>query len=150
MAAKPRLAVETASPDQSVWQNLDRNTFQRNIVALQQASNEVPADPVVYAAHTWQANRDNEDVMQRRLPFEVEQRLADDLALVAAASEGHKEISAVVIEEYRGSAETIVRVAANEGVSPVVSNLLQTMFDVLKPCAYKSTQSDECDPVNVD
>ena len=55
MLGQVRLPVATANAQQSVWRNLDQDDFRRRIVNLQRASNEVPADPLVYSAADWQA-----------------------------------------------------------------------------------------------
>lgn len=138
MANKTRLPVSTASPEQSVWSNVGQDRFREHLVNLMRASKEVPADPAVHSPIEWQINHSRNGMQDHLLPFEVEQCIADDLAFIAAAEEGHKEISAVGLEEIGDGDGLTVRIAANEGVSQRVRCLLTTVFDLLSECARRS------------
>ena len=133
-----KLAVDTASFGNSIWRKVGWNTFRHHIVALQRASNEVPSDPLVHSASQWQAahRKSNDDA--RTLPFDVEQRLADDIAFLAAAEEGAKEVSAVALEEQDEPGGLIVRLAANQSVPRGVEDTLRAMFDLLSQCSSRS------------
>lgn len=147
MAGRSRLPVSTAGKEQSVWRDLDQDTFRRHIIDLQRASNEVPADPMVHSATDWQANHSIKNKQERILPFEVEQQIADDIAFVAATEEGHKEISAVTLEEQVEPDGLVVRLAANEVISKGIQTALEAMFDLLKRCAVGSNPGR--DPIAV-
>ena len=133
-----KLAVDTATLGNSIWRKIGWNTFRHHIVALQRASNEVPSDPVVHSAAQWQAAHRESNDDARTLPFDVEQRLADDIAFLAAAEEGPKEISAVVLEEQYEPGGLIIRLAANESVPRGVEDTLRAMFDLLSQCSSRS------------
>lgn len=132
------LAVDTASLSNSIWRKVGWNTFRNHIVALQRVSNEVPSDPVVHSATHWQAahREGNDDAWT--LPFDVEQRLADDIAFLAAAEEGPKEVSAVALEEQYEPGGLIIRLAANQSVPRGVEDTLRAMFNLLSQCSSRS------------
>lgn len=139
-----RLAANTARNDQSIWQGVDRDTFRRHIVGLQQASNEVPSDPVVYSASEWLATHGTGNGLGHSLPIDVEQRLADDLAFIAAAEEGPKEVSAVALEEHINPPGLLILLAANEKFPNGVEDMLKACFRLLSQCASRSTLKGHC------
>ena len=134
-----RLAVNTARYDQSIWQGIGRDTFRKHIISLQQASDEVPSDPVVYSASEWLATHGMGNGLAYSLPMDVEQRLADDLAFIAAAEEGPKEVSAVALEEQVDPPGLLVLLAANEKFPIGVEDMLKACFRLLSQCASRST-----------
>ena len=138
MAQQTRLPVKTASRKDSIWRDLHQDTFRRHIVDLQLASNEVPADPIEHSANEWKAKHCSGRSKERVLLFEAEQQIADDIAFVAAVQEGHKEISAVTLEEQTEPCGLTIRLAANEGLSRDVKDALSAIFDLLNQCANKS------------
>ena len=133
-----KLAVDTASFGNSIWRKVGWNSFRHHILTLQRASNEVPSDPLVHSAAQWQAAHRESNDDARTLPFDVEQRLADDIAFLAAAEEGPKEVSAVVLEEQYGAGGLIIRLAANQSVPRGVEDTLRGMFDLLSRCSSRS------------
>jgi len=145
MTEQGRLPVNTAiNKEQSIWRDVERDFFRRHIVDLQRAADEVPSDPIVHSASHWLASHTKENDEKRILPFHVEQRLADDLAFLAAAEEGPKEVSAVALEEQYGPRGLIVLLAANERIPPGVEDAMKGMFDLLSQCASRSTYEQWC------
>lgn len=138
MSPSGRLPVNTANEHQSIWRGLGRDTFRGHIVALQQASREIPSDPVVHSTNEWLASRSARHGRDYSLPFDVEQRLVDDIAFIAAAEEGPKEVSAVALEEEVGHKGLIFRVAANEKLPNGVEEMLKSAFHLLSQCASRS------------
>ena len=132
-----QLPVDTASQRNSIWREVGWDTFRKHIVSLQRATNEVPGDPKVHSASEWQAEHANDVGINRLLPFSVEQRLADDLAFVAAAEEGPMEVSAVVLEEQTQHGGLLVRLAANGLIPRGVRDTLRAMFNLLNKCASR-------------
>lgn len=135
------LSVNTSSIGKSIWGDLGFDRFRTNTVALQQASNEVPGDPKVHTRNEWRNPRIRHDDPSYILPFEVEQRLADDFAFIAAAEEGVKAISAVALEESLGPAGLTIRLAANESVPECVPDIFKKIFNLLGRCARRSAYS---------
>ena len=133
-----KLPVDTASQRNSIWREVGWDTFRKHIVSLQRATNEVPGDPRVHSASEWQVEHTDDVAIKRLLPFSVEQRLADDIAFVAAAEEGPMEVSAVVLEEQTQHEGLIVRLAANGLIPRDVRDTLRAMFKLLNKCAGRS------------
>ena len=141
MSSEQLLPVQTASVNQSIWQAVNLDSFRRHVVALQQASNKIPSDPQEYSARSWLARRTNASESNYVLSIDAEQRLADDLAFIAAAEEGVKTISAVTLEQHVGGAGLTVRLAANETIPERVPSTFRALFELLSRCACKSAYS---------
>ena len=129
------LPVRTASAKDSIWRDTSIDTFRRNVVGLQHASNKVPSDPKDHSASLWLAQRTNAVDSVHSLPLEVEQRVADDLAFIAAAEEGVKSVSAVSLEQHIGDAGLTIRLAANEIIPKDVPGIFRQLFDLMAQCA---------------
>ena len=129
------LPVRTASAEESIWRDTNIDTFRRNVVSLQHASNKVPSDPEYYSASLWLAQRTDTVNSIHSLPVDVEQRVADDLAFIAAAEEGVKSVSAVALEEHVGEAGLTIRLAANEIIPKDVPSTYRRLFDLMSQCA---------------
>ncbi|MCJ1464795.1 hypothetical protein MMC07_003408 [Pseudocyphellaria aurata] len=138
------LSVNTSSIRKSIWRDIDRDRFRRNIVALQRASNQVPCDPKVHTRNEWRNPRISHDDPSYTLPFEVEQRLADDFAYIAAAEEGVKAVSAVALEESLDPAGLTMRLAANESVPERVPHIFKKIFNLLGRCARRKMLLKPC------
>ena len=132
-----QLPVDTASQRNSIWRQVGWEPFRKRLVTLQRACNEVPGDPKVHSASEWQAEHADDNNIKRLLPFDVEQRLADDIAFLAAAEEGPKEVSAVALEEQTQHEGLVVRLAANGLVPCAVKDTVRAIFDLLNKCASR-------------
>ena len=129
------LPVRTASAKQSIWRGTNLDTFRTNVVTLEHVSNRVPSDPEDNSARSWLAQRIVADNSVNLLPFEVEQRVADDLAFIAAAEEGVKSVSAVALEQHVGAPGVTIRLAANEVIPKDVPSSFRRLFDLMSQCA---------------
>ena len=143
MSSVVRLPVRTASDEQSIWQDLSEITFRKHIVALEKASKEVPAGPQVHSLPEWQQQHQGDGVIHQ-LPVEVEQRIADDFAFIAATEDNAKAVSAVGLEERPDVAGMIVRLAGNGPLPPQTAESLQAVLDDLGQCASKSWYYVSC------
>lgn len=132
------LSVNTSSAPKSIWRGLGHDQFRTNIVALQRASNQVPCNPKIHTRKEWHNPKIRHHDASYVLPFEVEQRLADDFAFIAAAEEGVKAVSAVALEERRDPAGLTIRLAANETVPERVPDTFKKIFNLLGRCAQRS------------
>lgn len=139
MSNDNKLPVQTSSPAQSIWRDVDQNRFRMKVVELEKASQEVPRDPKVYRESDWLRSSVREGENRRVLPFGVEQQLADDLAFIAATEEGVDAVSAVGLEEAAERDGIVIRLAANEGIRENVQETFETIFGLLKQCALRST-----------
>ena len=142
MSDEGKLPFDTDNKENSIWQGLGQDTFRRHIVELQRASDEVPSDPVVHFADQWGAHRTRNDSTDRVLPFDVERRLADDFASLAAHEESAQAVSAVALEEKTEPPGLIVRLAANETVPSNVRETFKKLLDLLSQCASRSTHKE--------
>lgn len=137
MSEIQRLDADTATPDQSVWRPLSQKKFLQNVVDLHRASNKISSNPKVHARIEWPAARIRNDSADYVLPFETEQRVADDLAFIAAAEEGVKAISAVGLEQTLGTHSLVVRLAVNETIPQDVPDTFEKISDLLSGCATR-------------
>ena len=129
------LPVQTASRKQSIWQGTNLNTFRTNVVTLQDVSNRVPSDPEDNSARSWLAQGTTAVNSVHLLPFDVEQRVADDLAFIAAAEEGVKSVSAVALEQHVGASGVTIRLATNQTIPKDVPSSFRRLFDLMSQCA---------------
>lgn len=142
MSNQLRLPVNTAHRGYSIWHSVDHDEFRRHVVALSRASHDVPADPRVYTRDEWQRPRNAREGPSHILPFDVEQQLADGIAVVAAAEEGARAVSAVCLEEESDPPGLVLRLAANDTIPDQVAETLVKMFGQLEKCARRSS----CNP----
>ncbi len=133
MTVPQLLAVSTASHQDSVWKTVTRDAFRTNVVDLEKASAKCPADPKIHSRPPTLENDDDLHVM----PFEVEQRLADDLAFVAAFKKDVWTITAVALEEVSQPRGLVVRLAANAAVESSVLETLNQILQLLRQCSKR-------------
>lgn len=149
MSATVRLPVRTASRKQSVWLGLGENQFRTHVVGLERESNEVPEDPKVHSLQDWERNHAQPG---HRLPLMVEQRIADDVAFIAAAEEGVAAVAAASLEELFDGQGLRFRLAMNAGVPMKTREMLRLIFDTLATCAsrrkYQSSLQHETQPTD--
>lgn len=132
----------TAAKEDSIWRDLSEDTFRKNILELGKASEQVPCDSKAYVVGDWQDQQDSYgDSNGRILPVAAEQRLADDLALIAVPAKFARTVSAVAVEESHDHQGLTVRVAANQGVANESRDAFSQVFELLASCACKSLPS---------
>ena len=128
--------VNNSAPNQSIWQHLNQSEFRQRIQKLMD-KNDVPGKPMIHTYTAWrnrQASR-YDDVSV--LPFDVEERVANDIAFIAAARKDVKTVSAVALEEQNYSQGLTVRLSANGIVEAPVKDSLTSIFGLLQKCAMK-------------
>lgn len=132
------LPVKTAKAEDSIWCGISEQTFRGNVVALQRVSNNAPAQSkFAISGEEWERRRCEASSIEYHLPFEVEQQIADDLALVAATVQGVEAVSAACLEEDSLDGSLVFRVAASAAASPTVRKSLQEICDLLTDGAQK-------------
>ena len=136
MLPATRLPLKTASAANSIWRHSNEDDFRTRVVALEKASGEVPGDPKVHSAQEWPEIISQQSDTKYQLPFLVEQRLADDLAFIAAAKEDPKAVSAATVQERSDGLGSLIRLAANDGVLPEVEDTFRAMLELLASCAH--------------
>lgn len=137
MSSSQPLPVNTASAERSIWKETNQNDFRKHIVDLQQACNKTPGDPKVHVHRDWHGRRPPNNDNGRVLPFEVEERLSNDLAFLVANQQDAQTVSAVALEESLDPSGLIVRLAANGAVQQSVVDALRVMFSILEKCAKR-------------
>ncbi|KAL8965537.1 MAG: hypothetical protein Q9183_003800 [Haloplaca sp. 2 TL-2023] len=92
-------AIVTASQKESIWSGLGETTFRKKIVALGKEFKSVPTPPRSYASTDWERRHSQHQRDHRRLSLDHEQRIANDLAYIAAYTKSAEVISAIALEE---------------------------------------------------
>ena len=139
MSISQPLPATTAPPNRSIWKHVDERTFRKRIDQLHRKNN-VPADHKVHTYQAWQGRRDVSHEVYSSLPFDVEERIANDLASIAAARKDVKAVSAVALEEQENGRGLIVRLATNDAILASVRDVLRSIFVLLQDCATRSVQ----------
>ncbi|KAL8684987.1 MAG: hypothetical protein Q9218_008037, partial [Villophora microphyllina] len=124
-------AVRTASIGDSIWKGLGEDAFRRNVVNLAKAS-EVPGSPRTYSSIDWSQRCPSRSHDSFSLAFDDEQRIADDLAYVAASQEDVRSVSAVALEEHPNPPGLTVRLAANASIPDQVVDHLRHILQFLR------------------
>jgi hypothetical protein len=126
-----RLNPDTAPLKQSIWKDINRATFELRTQEFSFQTGYVAGR----RAYTQRCGGERDQLYS--LPFEVERSLADDFAYIAACQPHVDFVSAAAIEEYETGSSFVLRLSANEGVSPMVSDKFNEIFDVLRQHAKK-------------
>lgn len=137
MSSPQPLPVSTASDERSIWRDIDQARFRQRILDLQQVCNETPGDPKLHLHEAWHRRRPPSNDDGRILPFEVEERLCNDLAFLVANQKDAKTVSAVALEEHVEPSGLVARLAANGAVQEGVVDALQAIFSILERCAQR-------------
>ncbi|GAB7354443.1 hypothetical protein MBLNU459_g4931t1 [Dothideomycetes sp. NU459] len=91
----------TANADQSIWRDIDEDTFRKHLVDLETRTNAVPLDMQTFSVEEWlHTSGANGTDNAYTLPLEIEQQLADDFAFLAALEEGAQSVAAACLEEH--------------------------------------------------
>ncbi|SMR49132.1 unnamed protein product [Zymoseptoria tritici ST99CH_3D1] len=132
-----RRPVRTATNDVSIWSDIPQNDFRENLVKLERRTNAVPMDvliaPVIHDSFT------ETDV----LPLSVERQVADDLAYIAAVTEGAQSVAAVCLEQHIGS-KLLVRVAGMDVMDAKIRDMLDKTARLLEKAATLLQQAETC------
>lgn len=137
MSSPEPLPVSTASNERSIWRHTDQYNFRKHIVDLQQACNKTPGDPKVHVHEDWHGRQPPGNEDGRILPFQVEERLSNDLAFLVANQKDAETVSAVALEEIVEPSGLITRLAVNGAVKEGVLDALRAIFCILEKCAQR-------------
>lgn len=126
-AAKPEglRPVRTALSSQTIWSGISENEFRQNLVTLERRTNAVPIDVLNASV------KDDERPEAGMLPLSVERSLSDDLAYLAAVTEGAQSVAAVCLEQHVGN-KLVVRLAGMDVVDQTVREMLGGIAGVLE------------------
>ncbi|SMQ49303.1 unnamed protein product [Zymoseptoria tritici ST99CH_3D7] len=130
-----RRRVQTSTNDATIWSDISQNDFRENLVKLERRTNAVPMDvliaPVIHDSFT------ETDV----LPPSVERQVADDLAYIAAVTEGAQSVAAVCLEQHIGS-KLLVRVAGMDVMDARIRETLEKTARLLEHAATLVEQGE--------
>ena len=131
-----RLHSRTSSSSRSIWHELPEDTFRQHLVDLERRTNAVPIEPQIFPLHN------HGRASTRELPLHVEQRLADDLAFLAAVEEGAQSVAAVCLEQHVQPAGLTVRFAALDlSISNEVKDALHRIASSLTSFSHETDSS---------
>ncbi|CZT19253.1 uncharacterized protein RCC_05099 [Ramularia collo-cygni] len=128
--------VKTATESQTIWSIIPEREFRQNLVTLERRTNAVPIAVL------------NSSVVEDgptefgTLPLSIERSLADDLAYLAAVTEGAQSVAAVCLEQHVGAKKLVVRVAGMDVVDQKVRDMLSGIAAVLESAAFAEDVSD--------
>lgn len=125
MSLVARRPVRTAQPDATIWSSVSEDDFRRDLVALEKRTNAVPVDVQVFPL--------KEDVSNAlRLPLEVEQQVADGIAILAAVQEGAQSVAAVCLEQHLSPKAVLkIRVAGADFIDETVRTTMTQLCAAL-------------------
>ena len=142
MPAERPLPVNTASKKDSIWRDINQSAFRKCIHDLAE-KNDFRGNQKVHSHQEWKDREIASNDKNHVLPFDVEERLANDFAFIAAAKKEVEAVSAVVLEEAADSQSLIVRLAANGTISEVVMSRLTSILATLQKCARGKSEDGE-------
>lgn len=131
------LPVNTAPPIHSIWRDVSQSTFRTRIDQLQRKT-DVPGESKTHTYEAWRRQTGVPHESPHLLPSDVEERVVNDIAFIAANRKDVNSVSAVALEEQRSAHGLIVRLAANGAIEVLVINTLSSIFGLLQDCALKS------------
>ena len=134
--------VRTARPPDTIWSKVPEDDFRRHLVALEKRTNAVPIDVLTESIERVSQDATSTEI----LPLLAEKQVADDLAYVAAVSEGAQSVAAVCLEQHisatKGDEQNrtlVVKVAGMDIVDDTVKNMLCDIAEVLQIVARSTS-----------
>ncbi|KAL4874952.1 hypothetical protein BJY04DRAFT_172098 [Aspergillus karnatakaensis] len=122
-------------PD-SIWSHITQDEFRHHLVELEKQTNAVPMD-VLTAENDSQ--HDNSSLF---LPLKLEKQVADDLAYIAAVTEGAQSVAAICLEQHitANLPTMVIRVAGMDATNDSVQKMLQAVAEQLQSPQSTSTE----------
>lgn len=123
-------AVQTAEAPDTIWCQVPEDDFRKHLVELEERTNAVPVD--VLTALPDSADDPNLDATF--LPLKVEKQVADDVAYIAAVTEGAQSVAAVCLEQRvsQNDATLVMRVAGMDVIDENVRAMLKEVCEILQ------------------
>lgn len=128
------LQVNNVAINGSIWNGVNRKWFEKNIDTL--FNTNCVLEPITTTAAQIPSSSN-----KHRIPVDLEARLVDDFAFLAAYDYGVKCVTAACLEESRQGGFTL-RLAANEGVHELVRSAFTEILSFLSLCATKCRSID--------
>lgn len=132
--------IATSTPPDTIWSQVSEVDFRTHLVTLEERTNAVPVDVL----HD-QANVDSDSYTDSYLPLHVEKQFADDLAVIAAVTEGAQSVAAVCLEQHviHNDTALVVRVAGMDVVEDQVKDMLAKVVELLQIVSSHSVSNVE-------
>lgn len=120
--------IQTAEDHQTIWSAVSERDFRQHLVTLERRTNAVPIGVLTATVI------DSVEAEAQVLPLSIESAVADDLAYLAAVTEGAQSVAAVCLEQHIGL-KLVVRVAGMDVVDQKVRGMLSEIARVLETAA---------------
>ncbi|RDW87002.1 nucleic acid/nucleotide deaminase domain-containing protein [Aspergillus mulundensis] len=130
--------VQTARYPNTIWSPITEDAFRHHLVTLAKQTNAVPMDVLTAA----DIDHHNSSLF---LPLATEKKVADDLAYIAAVTEGAQSVAAVCLEQHIGNPivpdhpTLAIRVAGMDVINEDVKRMLQATVAELQSHAQPMT-----------
>jgi hypothetical protein len=136
-----RRCVRTRDQLESIWSNLPEDQFRQHLVSLEEGTNAVPIAPQIFDASEWTSTDQHSSHILHTLPLDIETRLADQFACLAAVEEGAQSVAAVCVEEHPQEPKLTLRFAAlDTSLNDTVRGTLQETSAILAQVSSESTK----------
>ncbi|KAL5344048.1 hypothetical protein BJX70DRAFT_352467 [Aspergillus crustosus] len=127
--------VQTAPPFETIWSRIPEDDFRQHLVTLEKQTNAVPIDVLTAAGEDEDHNSPGPF-----LPLKTEKQVADDLAYIAAVTEGAQSVAAVCLTQHVGAPlglasdqpTLVITVAGMDIVNENVNDMLQAIVTQLQ------------------
>ncbi|CEL10645.1 hypothetical protein ASPCAL13761 [Aspergillus calidoustus] len=135
--------VQTAVPPDTIWSRVPEDAFRDHLVTLEKQTNAVPMD-VLTAGEDDGIN--NYDSSSQFLSLKTEKQVADDLAYLAAVTEGAQSVAAVCLTQHigpslaPGSPTLVIHVAGMDVIDENVKGMLDSVVAQLHLAEPDRTQ----------
>lgn len=113
----------------SVWDSIDRNTFENNLAALCLKGKFQDASKFSQRLIPWETPGPENDPLA--LDAETERQLADDFAFLASTTTWPRDVASAAVQQEIGPRRLRVTIAANQGVPRSVATAFETILDTL-------------------
>ncbi|KAL3446148.1 hypothetical protein BJX65DRAFT_134949 [Aspergillus insuetus] len=129
--------VQTAVPPNTIWSRISEDAFREHLVALEKQTNAVPMD-VLTAEGDDNDNENQHNSSSKFLSLKTEKQVADDLAYVAAVTEGAQSVAAVCLTQHIGPSLSpnkptlVMHVAGMDVIDANVKAMLDTVIGQLQ------------------
>ncbi|KAL3482711.1 hypothetical protein BJX62DRAFT_221289 [Aspergillus germanicus] len=137
--------VQTAGLPDTIWFRIPENAFREHLVALEKQTNAVPMNVLTAEGDDNAAEHDNSSPF---LPLDTEKQVADDIAYIAAVTEGAQSVAAVCLTQHNGPSLSpdqptlVIHVAGMDVIDENVKGMLDTVgrqlqLDSTKPDRFE-------------
>ncbi|KAJ0420321.1 hypothetical protein BJY00DRAFT_141922 [Aspergillus carlsbadensis] len=127
--------VQTAVPPGTIWSRIPEDAFREHLVTLEKQTNAVPMDVLTAGGDD---DNSQDDRSGQFLPLKTEKQVANDLAYIAAVTEGAQSVAAVCLTQHigpslaPGSPTLVIHVAGMDVIDENVKGMLDFVIAQLQ------------------